>query len=153
MEDYIFLIIAVVISIFAAINKNKKNKMAELTPEDEEEEVKRRNYFMDQLLGEDFLEEKDEMQEPPMRVQTTPSKVVYKSTEDARKGLNYKLPRFKSTLPDRPKHVSIASSPRKKALEELQEEPEQAVDYLEDFSLRKAVVYSIILEPKYEMES
>ena len=152
MEDYIFLIIAVVISIFAAINKNKKNKMAELTPEDEEDEVKRRN-FMDQLLGEDFLDEKDEMEAPPMRVKTVPSKVVFKSSEDARKGVNYKLPRFRSTLPDRPKHVTIASTPRKKIVEELEEELQDPIDYLEDFSLRKAVVYSILLEPKYEMDS
>lgn len=153
MEDYIFLIIAVVISIFAAINKNKKNKMVEQIPEDEEEEVIRRNNFMDQLLGEDFLEEKDEMEEPPMRVKTAPSNVVFKSSDEARKGVNYKLPKFRSTLLERPKHVTIATTPRKKIVEELQEVPEDAIDYLEDFSLRKAVVYSVILEPKYEMES
>lgn len=149
MEDYIFLLIAVGISIFAAINKNKKNKLADQSPENEEEEVKRRNYFIDQLLGEDFLEEKEEPMVTPKRVKPTPAKVVFKSSEDTRKGLNYQLPRFKSTLPDRPKHVTIASTPRKKIVEELVEEPGETVDYMVDFSLRKAVIYSIILEPKY----
>lgn len=150
MEDYIFLIIAVVISIFAAINKNNKNKIANAPLEQEEEEVetKRRNYFMDQLLGEDFLEEKEEMEAPPMRVQPAPSNVAYKSSQDNRQGLNYKLPEFKSTLPDRPKHKTITSTQRYKEELETMDEVDETGGFMEDFSLRKAVVYSIIMERK-----
>jgi len=157
MEDYIFLIIAVAISIFAAINKNRQAKMADqpLEAEEAEEEAeaeeneKRRNYFMDQLLGEDFLEEPKEKKAPTMRVKPAPSKVVFKSSSEIQKGLSYQLPRFRSTLPDRPKHKTIVATQRLKVEEETILEPEETMSYLEDFSLRKAIVYSQILERKY----
>lgn len=153
MEDYIFLIIAVVISIFAAINKNRKAKMEDLPLEEEEAlESERRNRFMDELLGEDFLEEDEAPKPQPMRVQPLPKPAIVKAKEnmDVRSGLDYKRPRFKSTLPERIKRPSIASAPRQKEDLELLVEEEETSAYLEDFSLRKAVVYSIILEPRYE---
>ncbi|HEY3371036.1 MAG TPA: hypothetical protein VGK10_09330 [Prolixibacteraceae bacterium] len=147
MEDYIFLIIAVVISIFAAINKNTKNKMAQQPVE--EANAKHRNFFMDQLQGEDFLEEPEEVKAPPKRAQPAPAKVNFKSSSDLQKALAYQLPRFKSTLPDRPKHQTIVSTNRLKKEEEAFVETEETPSYLEDFSLRKAIVYSQILEPKF----
>jgi len=147
MEDYIFLIIAVAISIFAAINKNQKAKMAGHPLA--EKDSKLRNFFMDQLLGEDFLEEKEEIKAKPIRVQPAPEKVVFTSSSETQRGLKFQLPRFKSTLPDRPKHQSIA--PRQRIIEEVDnvQETEESISYLEDFSLRKAVIYSQILELKY----
>ena len=153
MEDYIFLIIAVAISIFAAINKSRKANMADQPLE--ETDSKRRNFFMDQLLGEDFLEdpeekeEKEEKKTPPMRVQPVPSKIQYKSISDTWERLNYKPPKFKSTLPDRPKHVTIVPSTRQKEEISTIVDPEETISYLDDFSLRKAIVYSLILERKY----
>lgn len=150
MGDYIFLIIAIAISIFGAISKSQKNKMADQPLE--EKESKRRNFFMDQLLGEDFLEDKKEKKEkkvPPKRVQPAVSKDIFNSGRDTRKGFNYQVPKFKSTLPDRPKHVTIVPSTRKKEEVIKIVEPEETISYLEDFSLRKAVVYSLLLERKY----
>ena len=150
MGDYIFLIIAIAISIFGAINKSQKNKMADQPLE--EKESKRRNFFMDQLLGEDFLEEKEEKEEkktPPVRVQPAASKVNFKSSSDTQKGLNYQLPKFKSTLPDRPKHVTVVPSTRQKEVDKTIVDSEETINYLEDFSLRKAFIYSLILERKY----
>lgn len=151
MEDYIFLIIAVAISIFGALNKKRKDKMAQQPVEEisEEEEVKRRNYFMDQLLGEDFLDEEEAPPAPKVRVPSTPAKVVSKSSDEVRRGMNYQLPRFKSTLPDRPKHKSLVSTQRIKVEEPILLESEETTNYLEDFSLKKAVIYSALLEPKY----
>jgi hypothetical protein len=147
MDDYIFLIIAVVISIFAAINKSQKEKAARQQPL--QEGAKSRNYFMDQLLGEDFMEDEQEKKVPVKPAKPAPEKIAFKSSIDTQKGLNYHLPRFKSTLPDRPKHTMIASTQRSKREVEPIEEPEETISYLEDFSLRKAIIYSQILEPKY----
>ena len=147
MGDYIFLIIAVAISIFAAINKSQKARMA--NQQALEGGVKPRNYFIDQLLGEDFMEEKEKKKAPRPPVQAMPEKMSFKSSADIQKGLNYHLPRFKSTLPDRPKHIPLAATKRQKREVELIEEPEETISYLEDFSLRKAIIYSQILEPKY----
>lgn len=152
MEDYIFLIIAVAISIFAAINKSQKAKMAGQPNEKvdaEAQAARRRRQFMDQLLGEDFLADDEEEKAPPMRVQPAPQKVVFKSSSDIQKGLNYQLPRFRSTLPDRPKHKTITTTQWKKVEEEAVVEPEESISYLEDFSFRKAIVYSQIIERKY----
>ena len=66
MEDYIFLIIAIVLSIFGAINQNKKKKIEE-NPFLEAEE-KPRNSFMDQLLGADFLNEPEVKKAPTVRI-------------------------------------------------------------------------------------
>ena len=150
MGDYIFLIIAIAISIFGAINKSQKSKMANQPLE--EKESKRRNFFMDQLLGEDFLEdtqEKEEKRTPPMQVQPAASKDIFKSSRETQKALNYQLPKFKSTLPDRPKHVTIVPNTRQKEEDRTIVDPEETISYLEDFSLRKAFVYSLILERKY----
>ena len=57
MEDYIFLIIALVISIFAAINKNKKKEIIGSTIIEKEEEPG--NYFMDRLFHVDSFEEEE----------------------------------------------------------------------------------------------
>ena len=147
MEDYIFLIVAVALSIYAAINKNKKAKIADSSVEEEDEPS--RNFFMDQLLGEDFLEEKKEVKHPLVKVQPAPANFAYKSSIDTEKGKNFKPAKFKSTLPDRPKHESILTIYRQP--EELEEiaGSEETVSYLEDFSLRKAFVYSQIMERKY----
>ena len=153
MEDIIFLIIAVAISIFAAINKSRKAQMADQLPDEQqkEEAVKRRNRFMDQLLGEDFMEEKKETEAPPKRVQPAPRpvRVATKISQNIQTGLNYQLPKFKSTLPDRPKHKTVSVTPRYKEEEAIMVEGDETSSYLEEFSLRKAVVYSIILEQKY----
>lgn len=147
MGDYIFLIIAIVISIFAAINKSQKAKMAGQPLA--ENESKRRNFFMDQLLGEDFLQEPVVLKRQPMKVQPAPEKVVFTSSRETQRGLQFQLPRFKSTLPDRPKHISIAPKPRQNEEVESNFETEDTISYLEDFSFRKAVVYSQIMERKY----
>ena len=145
MDDYIFLIIAIALSVFGAINQNKKKKAAE---NQLEEEVKPRNFFMDQLLGEDFLEQPIVKKTPPVRAKTAPASVASKSSSNIQKIENYQLPRFKSTLPVRPKRESILTV-QKQSEEVEMVEIEETTNYLDDFSLRKAVVYSLIMERKY----
>lgn len=148
MEDYIFLIIAVALSIYAAINKSKKEKNAPIPVEEEEpEEDNARNFFLDQLLGEDFLEKPIVKKPKPVKIAQIPARPEFKSGLDMNnKGL-FKS-RFVSTLPDRVKRPSVSSM----NIEHEEEEDnliEETSRYLDDFSLRKAVIYSQILERKY----
>ena len=147
MEDYIFLIIAVVISIFAAIKKNK-NKINDDQPIGEKAE-RPRNFFMDQLLGVDFLDESVAEDKPPVRVKPVLKKEVVVSTIPLGSSTIHHT-QFKSSLPDRPKK-NLQSTIRKPIAEEL--ETEDIPGYLEDFSLRKAFVYSEILGQKYNLDT
>lgn len=145
MEDYIFLIIAIVLSIVGAINQNKKKKVDDNLITEEVEEP--RNRFMDQLLGRDFLEEPIVRKIPPVRMNPIPVKVVTQNSSDTQREKFYHQV-FKSTLPDRPKHQLIQTTRLKKEEEEMVE-TEESMNYLEDFSLRKAFVYSEIMNRKY----
>jgi len=145
MEDYIFLIIAIVLSIFGAINQNKKKKIED-NPFTEVEE-KPRNSFMDQLLGGDFLKEPEVRNAPPVLKKPIQVAVPPKSTIDIPRGKFYHQV-FKSTLPDRPKHEMLKTTWKQKEEEEVIE-GEESINYLEDFSLRKAVIYSEIMNRKY----
>jgi hypothetical protein len=145
MEDYIFLIIAIVLSIFGAINQNRKKKIQD-NPSTEVEE-KPRNHFLDQLLGADFLNEPEVKKAPPVRIKPMPVNVAAKSTIDIPRGKFYHQV-FKSTLPDRPKHELIQTTWKQKEEGEIVE-VEESINYLEDFSLRKAFVYSEIMNRKY----
>ena len=145
MEDYIFLIIAIVLSIFGAINQNKKKKIED-NPFTEVEE-KPRNSFMDQLLGADFLKEPEIRSAPAVLKKPIKVAVPPKSTTDIPRGKFYHQV-FKSTLPDRPKHEMLKTTWKQKEEEEVIE-GEESINYLEDFSLRKAVIYSEIMNRKY----
>ncbi len=150
MEDYIFLIIAVALSIYAAINKNKKNKEAPIPIEEGEEELQEnnaRNFFMDQLLGEDFLEEPKVKKPKPVKVPRVPVRAEFKSGLDMNKKGLFRS-RIVSTLPERAKRPSVSSMSIQP--EEVEEDLMiETGSYLDDFSLRKAVIYSQILERKY----
>jgi len=145
MEDYIFLIIAIVLSIFGAINQNKKKKIEE-NPFSEAEE-KTGNSFMDQLLGADFLNEPEVKKAPPVRIKPMQTKVATKNTIEIPRDKFYHQV-FKSTLPDRPKHELLKTTWKHKEEDEIVDD-EESINYLEDFSLRKAVIYSEIMNRKY----
>ena len=145
MEDYIFLIIAIVLSIFGAINQNKKKKIGD-NPNTEAEE-RPRNRFMDQLLGNDFLNEPEVRKVTPIKIKPVAVNVAAKSTIDIPRGKFYHQT-FKSTLPDRPKHELLKTTWKQKEEEGIVE-VEESINYIEDFSLRKAFIYSEIMNRKY----
>lgn len=149
MEDYIFLIIAVVISIVAAIKKNSK-KTDDANPFVEKAE-RPRNFFMDQLLGADFLDEPKEEVKPMVRIKPVVKKEPVLSTIPIGQPGHYH-PGFISTLPDRSKS-KIQSSFKNQIVGESEKTPATGgtSSYLSDFSLRKAFVYSEIMARKYEL--
>lgn len=148
MEDYIFLIIAIVLSIFGAINKKKK--IAEEANPFAEKPQRSKNFFLDQILGEDFLANSPKVPEPV--VQEVPvakkPKLAVTQIPVSRSGLYHE--RFISTLPNQKKkqfQPQITKAPD--IVPESENEEYETPDYFGDFSLRKAFVYSEILHPKY----
>ena len=147
MEDYIFLIIAVVLSIFGAINKKKK--IAEQANPFAEKPQRSKNFFLDQLLGENFVGDSEEIIKPAVREKPTlQTKPVVNPEPVSQSGL-YRFG-FKSTLPQQKikafQTITLKSEVKEPAIEIIDMD---SVGYLEDFSLRKAFVYSEILQRKY----
>ena len=147
MEDYIFLIIAVVLSIFGAINKKKK--IAEQANPFAEKPQRSKNFFLDQLLGENFVGDSEEIIKPAVREKPTlQTKPVVNPEPVSQSGL-YRFG-FKSTLPQQKikafQTITLKSEVKEPAIEIIDMD---SVGYLEDFSLRKAFVYSEILQRRY----
>jgi hypothetical protein len=148
MEDYIFLIIAIVLSIFGAINKKKK--IAEEVNPFAEKPQRSKNFFLDQLLGEDFLANSPEVPEPVIQEKPVAKKpkLAVNQIPVNRSGLYHE--KFISTLPDQKKKQFQPLTTKALEIEpEVENEEYETPDYLGDFSLRKAFVYSEILHPKY----
>lgn len=151
MDDYFFLLIAIAISIFAAIKQNRK-KTDDENPFVEKAE-RPRNTFLDQLFGEGFLEEPKVIVAPPKRVNPSPAMPASGISKDSNSGELYH-PGFKRTLPDLQKRTLIQTVKKPVAKEvEPESESDDTPSYLEDFSLRKAFVYSEIMARKYELSN
>ncbi len=146
MDDYVFLIIAVVISIFAAIKKNKKKEDVMLP--NQTVPNKTGNTLLDQILGEDFLAEPEDIEPVVLTKQVLKKEPLVVATPMRTPG-NYKST-FKSSLPVRPSK-NIQTITQKNIPEVMPEVEEIGAEssYLEDFSLRKAVIYSEIMNRKY----
>lgn len=150
MDDYIFLIIAVVISIFAAIKKSKKKEV--VVPQKQQAELPR-HFLFDQLLGEVQKEEPaDEFDFPEWPAMEPEAKPVTQDSIVQEQPKPYDISRqmFKSHLPEHKKtglHLSVKKFVQE---EEASFEVEEIPGYLDDFSLRKAIIYSEILKPKFE---
>ncbi len=147
MDDYIFLIIAIGLSVFGAINQSRKKKDAVLPGS--EKAVKPGNFFLDQFLGNDFLNEPKVPNKPVPLVKTVMKKEPLPNPMTGQRSGLYHTG-FASTLADRSKK-SLQPTLRKPLAEVVTPEPEEEemTSYLEDFSLRKAFVYSEIMQRKY----
>jgi hypothetical protein len=147
MEDYIFLIIAIVLSIFGAINKKKK-----ITDNANPLAVKAqrtKNFFLDQLLGENFPDDSPEIIKPLVREKPVPKTVPTAAPRPVSQSGLYHFG-FKSTLPEQKIKPFQTITPKSEVKEPENEFDEtDSPSYLEDFSLRKAFVYSEIMQRKY----
>ena len=148
MKDYYFLLLAVALSIFAAIRQNKKK--SENTDPVLGKPERPGNHFLDQLMGEGFWDESTGYVSPPQRVNPPPRPPASGTGKDSKPGELYH-PGFKRTLPNLQQRT-VALTVRKPAVNthEAASETDETPGYLEDFSLRKAFVYSEIMTRKYE---
>ncbi len=143
MEDYIFLIVAIVLSVLSAVNQNKKKKAAALA-NNESPKVQHRNPLFDQLFGSDLFDEPDVEKVQPVKIQRVKPEV--KVAQVPRE--SFVRHEYKTTLPATAWKVKPQPEKKETLAEESTEENEDS-GYLSDFSLRKAFVYSEILNRKY----
>jgi hypothetical protein len=142
MEDYIFLIIAIVLSILGAMNQSKKKRQAaadRLFPEEEE-----RPSIFDQMFADDEVDEEPVviMQKPEPKVFVPNKQPVIPTFEPAPSRLD--TGHIQSSL--------IKRSIEVKPVEDLEEdaEPEYIGEgIMEGFTLKKALVYTEIIERRY----
>ena len=133
MEDYIFIIIAIVLSIFGAINQSKKKKMAQMN--NEEDPAPRPSIF-DQIF------EEPEFQEPtPQIIPPAPLKVTPLKRETLKPSQHSMSKKEKVETTKRVIRTSFS--------EEAEKVETGRESVMNDFSLKKAIIYSEILNRKY----
>lgn len=144
MEDYIFILIAIVLSIFGAMNKKKK--MARM--QEEEETYDHQPSFFEHVFDDPVFRDEPKPKPKPQPVVVEQPKTV---TPPKMKVEKIERPTLrpttlkKSEIGDAIHRSKITSSPITG-----ESEPEVEKDsMLNDFSLRKAVIYAEILNRKY----
>ena len=133
MEDYIFIILAIVLSVVGAINQNKKKRAAQQLSENENRP--HRPSVFEQLFEDDFFNEEEPVVRPVPQPKPKPEpRIKYQPLvrEEPAKAavINYK---------NTPKDTSPL----------LQNSTPESHPIRKDFSLKKAVIYSEILKRKY----
>jgi hypothetical protein len=132
MEDYIFILIAILLSVFGAINRKKKQ--GQLPVEDKDATTEHRPSVFEQLFEDPlFREEKPQVKPPEMKTTlplTTDRPFRKQSASGPVPSARVRKPQTAADIPDHP---------LKRQIHPL----------MKDFSLKKAVVYSEILQRKY----
>lgn len=153
MEDYIFIIIALVLSVIGAMNSSKKKRQQAMEHMGEEEGHAPRSVF-EELFDDDLFMSRQEPNTVPPPVERpvapktkpaserqtmqAPPKMEYKPMEREGLARSHRLDQSPSAAPQLEK-LSLD--------EEAKLSPKKLI--LKDFSLRKAVLYSEILNRKY----
>ncbi|MGV8091667.1 MAG: hypothetical protein AB2L24_07380 [Mangrovibacterium sp.] len=132
MEDYIFIIIAILLSVFGAISRKKKQGQAAV--EDEDTTAGQRLSVFDELFEDPLFAEEKPQVKPQVVEQSMPRETYQPLVRkivpiSVQRGPVRKL-QVAAGMPDHP------PKPRMHPL-------------MKDFSLKKAVVYSEILQRKY----
>lgn len=151
MEDYIFILIAIVLSIFGAINQNKKKKMEQMM--EEEQEPEHEPSFFDQIFDDPMFREEPQPKTVQEPVVMERPQIIREPRKAERRIPEPKLQRqpLRSSLM---KKTEIGDAIHKNKIASSLTETEADVQtsgesILSDFSLRKAVIYAEILERKY----
>jgi len=155
MEDYIFILIAIALSVFGAMNKQKKKREEAMRGMDESERPSR-SVFEDLFEDDLFMTGRPEdNQVPPPVVKPAPVSAKKEAMKapakmEAPPKMEHK-PLMRETL----KHSYARPERKMKTLEveKLSQEDEAKLSpknlILKDFSLRKAVLYSEIINRRY----
>lgn len=152
MEDYIFILIAIALSVFGAMNKQKK-KREEAMRGMAEHERPSRSVFEDIFEGDSFM--MDNLVPPPV-VKPAPAPPTKKEKMKApaqmqapakmeHKPLTRESLRHSYSRPER--KMKVLEVEKLSLEDEAKLSPKNLI--LKDFSLRKAVLYSEIINRKY----
>jgi hypothetical protein len=130
MEDYIFILIAILLSIFGAINRKKKQDQ---TAVDDDAVASSRSSVFDQLFEDPLFADKKPQVKPQVFEQTA--------------GETYKPP-VRKTAPVIVQPVLVRKPP---IAAKIPDQPPKRRTHplMKGFSLKKAVVYAEILNRKY----
>lgn len=160
MDNYIFIIIAIALSIIGAVNKSKKKKQAETGPEPV---GKRQQSVFDQFFDDSLFNEQTEIIPQP-EPQPQRERVEAKTEMQQKKplmreplkppGLQQiaREPLKPSGLLKMAKENKTTGLKRKIQTSFVEEGPKEELPrgtIMENFSLRKAFVYSEIIKRKY----
>ncbi len=134
MEDYIFIIIAIVLSIFGAINRKKKKRIAMM--DDGDNGVSQEPSFFEKQFNDPFFDEEGEAEsEFAQAVSPKPQPIIVSKPD----------PYYENVV-----KMNDEKKANKGFEKEEKTEDETTLDsIMKDFSLKKAVIYSEILERKY----
>ncbi len=130
MENYIFIIIAILLAVFGAIGSGKK-RMAEAEGENGPSRMKPYSPLDDPLEDMDFMEEKPPAK-PTKQEKTAPPGTAYQP-------LQRLTPIMGTNREEHNERARLTSCRNKTVIHPI----------MEDFSLKKAVIYSEILKRKY----
>lgn len=155
MEDYIFILIAIALSVFGAMNKQKKKREEAMRGMDENERPSR-SVFEEIFEGDLFMTggREDNLVPPPVvkraPVPTKKEKMKAPTKMEAPAKMEHK-PLMRESLRhsySRPERKMKTLEVEKLSLEdEAKLSPKNLI--MKDFSLRKAVLYSEIINRKY----
>ena len=134
MEDYIFIIIAIILSVIGAISQGKKKRAAELEMQKAETDEPEHPSVFDALFEDDFFND-SVLVSKPVEMPAPPPPVVFQAPVE-------------SKTKTRP---TIAKPEKKKpAVKSAQMKKHPIRNKIAaEFSLKKAVIYSEILNRKY----
>ncbi|HAX95376.1 MAG TPA: hypothetical protein DCY35_02465 [Prolixibacteraceae bacterium] len=147
MDDVIVIILTLVLTIVAAINQNKKKKgapVAQKTPD-----------FWETILGqENPLPQPVEVEKTSQPVR---QKVGTKNVTRPKPFIKPESQRMRSSaltdellIAEGGRHEDILSHVNsKKGIEDSFDNDEEISGIIDDFSLKKAVIYAEIIQPKY----
>ena len=150
MEDYIFILIAIVLSIFGAINQNKKKRMEQMT--EDEQEPEHEPSFFDQIFDDPVFSETSKPKPEPKPVVVEKPRIVsnIRMPEPKLQRQPLRSTHLKKTeIGDAIHRNKIASSLDKTDAKMETKTQTGRYSIMSDFSLRKAIIYAEILERKY----
>ena len=164
MEDYIFIIIAIVLSILGAVNQSKKKKMQQM---EDDEGGERQPSVFDQFFDDPVFDEpkpqaaSQEPQAPKMEHQEMKPPEELKAPKIERPAISrMERPKMERTPLTRMERPSLRPRKQEEPLKKkmttiLKEEADGETigksyeSILDGFSLKKAVIYAEIINRKY----
>lgn len=145
MEDYIFIIIAIALSIVGAVSRNK-NKKSPASTDSEGFQPMRKPGFFDQFLNEAIFDA-DPVSKPTVAPVQQPAPVERNKKYEKdiqKKFLN--IESSKTRIKRVPYELTKVESIKKKF---PGRKTKGVHELMKDFSLRKAIIYSEIIDRKY----
>lgn len=137
MEEYIFIILAIILSIVGAVNRNKKKQTGAGQVANSGQQNP--SGIFESLFHDDFMEEQESLEPEP--VKATPPPIKKEKAKEKFLDHRAKIERIPPKSADLKKVSSIQKVTKNSKKSRIKE--------LDGFSLKKAVIYSEIMNRRY----